>query len=213
MAELTTENFHTEFARRLTLYVEQARRKSDAANAAIREAYGPIYADFFPLDSLRTLPLADDKKNTILNGLYKRFAENGEGDFAYAMLEASREMKAAGTEFDKPYCNKLELLVADTWRKMGAQAAKNSMSAAILIDEKCTQSHDAIKALSLNEGRMVALANDPVKLHSAASVLFPELANAMDKMAEVSGAPPITAVGERIRKGLLLPAGECVIRS
>lgn len=205
MAELTTENFKDEFQRLLEAYTALARRKKDFVNAAIREAYGPVYLDFFPLDTLRGLHCDDATKSAILTRLKDNFMQN-DGDFAYAILEASREMQAAGAKFDVSYCTRLELVVADMWRKMGAQAERKSLSAEILIDEKYTQSVEAIKALDLNDERIRELAKNPKKLHRAASVLFPELSIAMDKMAAISGEAPHNVIGERIRKGLLLPA-------
>jgi hypothetical protein len=190
MAEpLTPDNFRAQFQRALDVYKNAALRKKDPATAAIREAYGPVYLDFFPLDTLRGLNCDDTTKNAILTRLKDNFMQN-DGDFAYAILEASREMQTAGAKFDAQYCTKLELVVADMWRKMGAQAEKNHFSSAITIDAKCTESADAIKTLGLNEALMVALAAHPSQLRAEAEVIFPELGQAMDKMAVASGELP-----------------------
>ncbi len=204
MAKLTTANFKDQFQRAVDLYKNAALRQGDPATAAIREEYGALYLDFFPLDTLRGLKCDDARKNEILDQLLKDFLKN-DGDFAYAILGASRDMLHEGAQFAPDYRAKLELVVADMWRKMGAMAERKNRSAEILLDEKCTQSAEAINALGLNETRILELAKNPEKLHRAASVLFPELSIAMEKMAAANGEAPRTAIGERIRKGLLLP--------
>jgi hypothetical protein len=210
MAKLTTENFKDQFQRALGVYKDAALRKNDPATAAIREAYGSVYLDFFPLNTLRGLKCDDARKNEILDQLLKDFLKN-DGDFAYAILGASHDMLKEGAEFPPDYRTKLELVVADMWRKMGALAKKNHFSSAITIDEKCTESHAAIAALKLNEERMVALAKAPSQLRAEAEMNFPELGQAMDKMAVVSGElpppeKPLTTAAEFIAKGRLLPA-------
>jgi hypothetical protein len=185
-----------------------AALNSDGQTHAIRAAYIPAYLKFFPFDALEAIPPEEGLSIlALLRGLYQ---ESKEGDFAYAMLRASQEILKEGGEFSPDYRSKLELVVADMWRKMGALAEKDGGSATALIYKKCARSAEAIEMLELDAARILRLAQDPSELRAEAEVIFPELGQAMDKMAVISGKVPATEVGERIRKGLLLEAGNQV---